>query len=118
MILNHLNLTVTDARASAEFLQKYFGLREHEGVPPSPAFAMLRDDAGFVLTLMRAKRDVAVEYPGFFHIGFVQVSEAAVDEVHSRLRADGFEAPSPARLHGSWTFYVQAPGGFVVEVLG
>ena len=30
--------------------------------------------------------------------------------------ADGFDAAPPARSH-AWTFYVKAPGGFVVEVL-
>jgi lactoylglutathione lyase len=52
-----------------------------------------------------------------FHIGFVQESEEQVNEINRRLRDDGYAVPEPARLHGSWTFYFQAPGGFTVEVL-
>ena len=31
------------------------------------------------------------------------------------LKEDGFEVDAPARIHGSWTFYFLAPGGFVVH---
>jgi len=58
-----------------------------------------------------------VSYPGYFHIGFTQESEEKVNEIHRQLTADGFEAPAPDRFHGSWTFYLAAPGGFTVEVL-
>jgi catechol 2,3-dioxygenase-like lactoylglutathione lyase family enzyme len=61
MILNHLNLTVTDVPASRRFF-------------------------------------------------------AAVDALHARLTAEGFAPDAPARSH-AYTFYVKAPGGFVVEVL-
>jgi catechol 2,3-dioxygenase-like lactoylglutathione lyase family enzyme len=59
-----------------------------------------------------------VRYPSSFHIGFIQPSPARVDEINKRLRDDGFNVDAPAHLHGSWTFYFQAPGGFTVEVLG
>ena len=52
-----------------------------------------------------------------FHIGFIQDSEEDVNQINQRLRDDGYQVPKPARLHGSWTFYFQAPGGFTVEVL-
>ena len=58
-----------------------------------------------------------VRYPSSFHIGFIQPSPARVDEINKRLRDDGFTVDAPAHLHGSWTFYFQAPGGFTVEVL-
>jgi len=115
--LNHLNLTVTDAEETAEFLTKYFGLRPHEGAKTSKAFAVLRDDRGMVLTLIRGKRDTAIVYPDSFHIGFIQESEGRVDEINARLKADGYDVPAPERLHGSWTFYFQVPGGFTCEVL-
>jgi hypothetical protein len=41
---------------------------------------------------------------------------AAVDALHARLTAEGFAPDAPARSH-AYTFYVKAPGGFVVEVL-
>ncbi|MGV3722722.1 MAG: VOC family protein [Actinomycetota bacterium] len=118
MKLNHLNLTVSDAAETATFLKTHFGLRDLEGgPPPSATMAFLTDDDGMILTLFRGKRGVEPEYPASFHIGFGQESEARVNEINQRLKADGFDVPAPDRLHGSWTFYFRAPGGFTIEVL-
>jgi len=76
-----------------------------------------RDDNGLVLTLMRTSRTAEVTYPETFHIGFIQESEERVNEINHRLKEDGYAVPPPARLHGSWTFYFTAPGGFTIEVL-
>jgi catechol 2,3-dioxygenase-like lactoylglutathione lyase family enzyme len=143
MTLNHLNLTVTDPIETSAFLAKYFRLQPAGG---NAGMQMLRDDGGMVLTLMKARpedgatRDAGgteggvtaggpergakaeglkgVRYPSSFHIGFIQPSPARVDEINKQLRDDGFNVDAPAHLHGSWTFYFQAPGGFTVEVLG
>jgi lactoylglutathione lyase len=117
VILNHLNLAVSDVHKAREFLIKYFGL-DPGGKPGNDKIAILRDENGMVLTLTNFEGATEVKYPGAFHIGFIQGSPAQVDEVNRRLKEDGFEVDPPARLHGSWTFYFVAPGGFVVEVLG
>lgn len=117
MKLNHLNLTVTDVVATRQLLEKYFGLHGMEGGRENPGFDMLRDDNGMVLTLMRFAKGKETEYPPTFHIGFIQESEAQVNEINQRLKEDGYDVPEPARMHGSWTFYFHAPGGFVIEVL-
>ena len=117
MKLNHLNLTVTDVKAARDFLEKYFGLRGMEGFPGDDTFTGLLDDTGFVLTLMNVGQKSEVKYPGSFHVGFIQESEVRVNEINQRLKADGFHVPDPRNFHGSWTFYMQAPGGFMVEVL-
>lgn len=111
MILNHLNLTVTDVSASREFLETYFGLKT-VGTRAN-SFAALMDEAGMVLTLMKGKQ---VSYPSTFHIGFGQESEEKVNEIHQRLKDDGFDVEPPQKSH-AYTFYVTAPGGFTVEVL-
>ncbi|MDG3007624.1 VOC family protein [Paludisphaera mucosa] len=116
MILNHLNLAVSDVRAARDFLVTYFGL-DPKGMPGNDRIAFLRDDAGMVLTLTNVDGAQDVTYPGAFHVGFIQESPAKVDEIHRRLKDDGFDAPAPSKQHGSWTFYFRAPGGFVVEVL-
>jgi catechol 2,3-dioxygenase-like lactoylglutathione lyase family enzyme len=110
MKMNHLNLTVTDVAAAADFLEKYFGLRKQPG--GNKAFIALFDDDYLGLTLMKAGQ---VEYPRTFHIGFSQESEERVNEIYQRLKDDGFEVKPPQRSH-AWTFYVQAPGGFTIEV--
>lgn len=112
MKLNHLNLTVTDALATKDFLEKYFGLKSL-GVRGED-MAFLTDDSGIVLSLMRGE---AVKYPGMFHVGFIQESRERVNEINRRLAQDGFKVRPAREFHGSWTFYLQAPGGFTVEVL-
>lgn len=116
MKLNHLNLSVTDVRAAQAFLAKYFGMEPQGG---NENIAFLTDENGIVLTLTHKKLggESEVRYPATFHIGFIQSNAAHVDEIHRRLTADGYDAPAPSKQHGSWTFYFQAPGGFVIEVL-
>jgi catechol 2,3-dioxygenase-like lactoylglutathione lyase family enzyme len=116
MKLNHLNLSVTDVKQAHAFLRTYFGL---EGSEPNANIGFLRDDDGFVLTLTSPKvgGETEVRYPATFHVGFIQPSEVHVDRINQRLKADGFDVPPPSRQHGSWTFYFQAPGGVLVEVL-
>ena len=116
MKLNHLNLTVKDVRETHAFLQKYFQLQDMGG---NDNIAFLSDDNGMVLSLtsMKVGRESEVRYPATFHIGFIQESEARVNEINRRLKDDGFDVPPPSRQHGSWTFYFAAPGGFTIEVL-
>jgi catechol 2,3-dioxygenase-like lactoylglutathione lyase family enzyme len=128
MTINHLNLTVPDPPATSAFLAKYFDLQPGGG---NAGIQMLRDDAGMVLTLIKARHeDLAadrqggdepaprrVRYPSSFHIGFIQPSRQDVNEINRRLREDGYDVEPPSVQHGAWTFYFMAPGGFTVEVL-
>ncbi|HST05292.1 MAG TPA: VOC family protein [Chloroflexia bacterium] len=116
MKINHLNLTVTDVQAAKAFLTNYFGLRSGEQGQGRKGFALLFDDEGLVLTMMKSAPAAGVTYPPTFHIGFIQPSEEHVNEIYRRLKEDGFEVEPPEHHH-AWTFYVRAPGGFLVEVL-
>jgi lactoylglutathione lyase len=115
--INHLNLTVSDVPQAHRFLEKYFGLRGYHGMEPRQGMSFMSDDNGMLLALFRTRKGSDASYPAGFHIGFIQDSEEQVDQINQRLRDDGYAVPKPARLHGSWTFYFQAPGGFTVEVL-
>jgi lactoylglutathione lyase len=110
--LNHVNLTVTDVRAAARFLEKYFGLEARGG---NAGMAFLTDEDGFVLTLMKARRADPPAYPSTFHIGFFIEGEDRVDDINRRLRDDGFDVAAPTHSH-AYGFYVEAPGGFTVEL--
>jgi lactoylglutathione lyase len=112
MNLNHVNLTVTDVTAAADFLETYFGMKKMGG---NAGMAFLTDEQGFVLTLMKGKRVEGVAYPSTFHIGFFVAEDSTVDEVNRRLEEDGYEVSPPERHH-AYGFYVQAPGGFTVEL--
>ena len=114
MKLNHLNLSVTDVVEAHRFLENYFGLRSMG--PPNDKMAGLYDDNDLALVLMRAGKAIEVKYPASFHIGFRQESEEKVNELNERLKNDGFDVPPPRKLHGSWAFYFEAPGGFTIEV--
>jgi catechol-2,3-dioxygenase len=116
MKLNHLNLTVTDVHETHAFLEKYFDLRS---LGCNKNMGFLSDDDGAIISLtsMKVAREDEVRYPSSFHIGFIQPSEAHVNEINQRLKDDGFDVPPPSRQHQSWTFYFQAPGGFTIEVL-
>lgn len=112
MTLNHLNLTVTNPEETSAFLAKYFGLEARGG---NRGMQLLHDDRGMVLTLFKGR---TVDYPSTFHIGFIQESAAKVDAINQRLRDDGITVDPPAVHHGAWAFYLRAPGGFVIEVMG
>jgi catechol 2,3-dioxygenase-like lactoylglutathione lyase family enzyme len=114
--LNHLHLTVDDVPAARRFLERHFGLQP--ATEGHKNFDMLTDDDGFVLTLMGVGRSNTVTYPKTFHIGFIQPSNAQVDEIYERLREDGLEAEAPNQQHGAWAFSFEAPGGFRVVVRG
>ncbi len=114
MKLNHLHLTVDDVPATRSFLERHFGLRPSgEG---HKNFDMLLDDDGLVLTLIGVGRSNEVSYPKTFHIGFIQPSEAHVDEINRRLKEDGFDVEAPTHQRGAWAFSFQAPGGFRIAV--
>lgn len=117
MKLNHLNLTVSDVPQAHRFLEKYFGLKAHHGMEPREGMSFMSDDNGMFLALFRTAKGAETKYPAGFHIGFIQETEEQVDQINRRLREDGYQVPKPARRHGSWTFYFEAPGGFTVEVL-
>ena len=117
MKLNHLNLTVSNVLEAHRILEKYFGLCGYHGMEPREGMSFMSDDDGMLLALFRAAKGSEAEYPAGFRIGFIQESEEQVNQINQRLREDGYQIPKPARLHGSWTFYFQAPGGFTIEVL-
>jgi catechol 2,3-dioxygenase-like lactoylglutathione lyase family enzyme len=112
MKVNHLHLMVPDVPAASEFFEKYFELRKASG---NAGLTVLLDDDGFVLTLMKAGSKTSQTYPENFHVGFFLDSEARVDAIHGRMAADGMDVASPQRTH-AYSFYVKAPGGFLVEV--
>jgi len=118
MKLNHINLYSHDTEADRAMFEKYFGLRTL--VVRGTKMAIMQDDDGLVLIVNQfdSKLD-GFEYPAhldILHIGFIQASREAVDAMHGRLNADGWETQKPHTAHGAWTFYFRAKGGYFIEV--
>ncbi len=116
MGMNHLNLTVADVSANRAFFETYFGFR-FLGERGRNALVVLVDESGFTLTLSNFDKAIEVTYPAGFHVGFIQREREQVDEIHARMEADGLAPEKPREFHGAWTFYIKAPGGYLVEVL-
>ncbi|QQZ08410.1 VOC family protein [Heyndrickxia vini] len=111
MKLNHLNLSVSDVAAAREFLETFFNMTCE--VSRGNGFALMYDDDGLALTLMKGRE---VHYPKTFYIGFSQKNKEQVNKINQCLRENGFDVKPPGYAHGCYTFYVDAPGGFMVEV--
>ena len=46
---------------------------------------------------------------------YFELRKAKVDAIHGRMTADAIDVASPQRTH-AYSFYVKAPGDFLVEV--
>jgi catechol 2,3-dioxygenase-like lactoylglutathione lyase family enzyme len=117
--LNHTNLTTYNVPELAEFFRSIFGFQVFE--KRGDKFAVLRNADGFLLTLMFDKRMTPEHgYPGLFHVGFLQPTQRAVDELHEAMVAAQYAAPQPEKLERggppTYGFYYEAPGGVLVEV--
>lgn len=77
--------------------------------------AVLGDGRGMYLNLMKGEN---ATYPKLFHIGFDLETEAKVDAMYERLKADGLKVTLPKYAGwGSYTFNLRCPGGeFIIEV--
>lgn len=118
MQLKHLNLATADVGGLAGFFQRHFGFRTllERG---AGAFTILGNDDGFVLTLMRPKKNDPDAYPETFHLGFYVADRAAVQAKHDELAAAG-QSPQPIQEAGrsgrGAHFYCTAPGKILVEI--
>ena len=114
--LNHLNLSTSDVAALAEFFHRVFDFRivDERG---SGNLVIMTSENGFLLTLMKDKTLQEQAYPSAFHVGFLQPDRTAVQDLHARIQAIGLSAPPPGPMRGdTFGFYVQAPGGVLIEV--
>jgi lactoylglutathione lyase len=115
MKINHLNLSVANVPETARFFEEFFGFRCAEQKGRDSLFVLL-DETGFGFTLSNLGRTAKHEYPRDFHIGFLQENKEQVEAIHQRLKAAGYVEKPPQSMHGSWGFYVFAPGGIQIEV--
>ncbi|THF69779.1 VOC family protein [Deinococcus sp. Arct2-2] len=113
MKLNHINLGVTDVPVAVEIFERYFGLKQSDGMPRNDNMTFLRDDDGSLISVFKSKD---VSYPKVFHIGFLQDTPEQVRAIYAELTAGGYQIPGPSENHGRLTFYFNTPFGVIVEV--
>ena len=113
MQLNHIDLQVPDVQATAAFFEQWLGFT-HVSNRASPAIAILRGEAGFVLVIQR--REPGERYPSAFHVGFLVDDEAQVIDFHRRLREAGFVVGDVQRNGRGTLLYFHAPGEILIEV--
>ncbi len=114
MVLNHLDLQVTDVQATVAFFERFFGLSLQTS-RSSPALAILSDGAGFVLVLQRKKHPEQTDPEGF-HLGFLVDDVAEVEGAHGRLREGGADVSDVQTNNRGTMIYCRAGDGLVVEV--
>lgn len=116
MVLNHLDLQVSDVEASVRTFEQLFGLTMLSN-RQSPALAIMSDGAGFTLVL---QRQATPKYPEGFHLGFILADVAAVEAAHRRLvavaGAHGVEVGDVGTNGRGTQVYCRLPDGIVVEV--
>lgn len=115
MNFNHINVIVPNVRETARFFETNFDLKRIV-TKGEETFIALVDDEDRVFSISNFDNLDDVSYPHWFHVGFMQESDAAVDAMHERLTKAGVSADEPSDQHDSYTFYVTSPGGFLVEI--
>ena len=84
--------------------------------PVSQKIVVALDESDNLIALSNFSNADRYLYPAAFHVGFNVPSREEVDALHDRLTSDGYKAGKRTDFHMAWTFYVEAPGGFLVEV--
>lgn len=118
MQLNHLNLATSDVSALAAFFERHFAFTPVLSRGAN-AFAILRDDKGFVLTLMKLKATDPAVYPETFHVGFYADTPEAIEAKRRELAEAGLspgEIKPAGRTGRGAHFYCSAPGNIVIEI--
>ncbi len=115
MILNHIDLQVSDIDAATKFFETFFGLRctyRREG-----QIAFLADDGGFEFGLSNLHNSPPPVYPPDFHIGFVQENIHKVREIYERVKKAGVAIKFDLQEAGpNLAFQCLAPDSIPVEV--
>jgi catechol 2,3-dioxygenase-like lactoylglutathione lyase family enzyme len=114
MILNHLDLQVSDVQAAVLFFERFFDFSLVTS-RSSPAIAVLRGDGDFSLVLQRKKR-ADEGYPEGFHCGFLVDDVATVERMHARLRGGGLTVSDIQQNNRGTMIYCHGPDGILVEV--
>ncbi|MFZ6874198.1 VOC family protein [Undibacterium sp. Di27W] len=116
MHLNHLNLSVSNARAAADFFEQYFGFSTQLHNPANTLIAMTNHDFDLVLQEIGID-DQPPLYPPGFHLGFILPDILQVQATYLRLQVASVEGLTEIKTtsRGRQFFFV-GPDGIMIEV--
>ncbi len=119
--LEHVNITVPDARATADFLSRLLGWHIHwQGASLNDGYSVHVGNADSYLALYTPKAPVAEAHPrygnaaGLNHVGIVV---ADLDAVEARVRAEGIETFNHADYEPGRRFYFDGPDAVEYEMV-
>jgi len=104
MKLNHINLVVSNVKEAIYLFETYFNFKCTD-IKGDNIVAVLKGADDFILVIM-ANKDGAPAYPSAFHIGFMQNSMDAVNELYHKLKTGGITVgDEPRKIRDSFGFY-------------
>lgn len=110
MTLSHIQLNTPILEKQVSFYEKYFEFkRKAHGKG-----WFLWNRSNFLMAINPL--DVAPEMPSWFHIGFRYETKQEVQDLYSRLDADGFDVGKLDQYDDYIQFRFPDPTGYIVEV--
>lgn len=121
MRLEHVNITIPDARATAETLVDLFGWHiRWEGASMDDGYSVHVGDADTYLALYSPVIDLSTtpkRYTQNAALNHVGVVVDDIDAAETRVKAAGFEPYSHADYEPGKRFYFEGPDGIEFEVV-
>jgi catechol 2,3-dioxygenase-like lactoylglutathione lyase family enzyme len=115
MLLNHINLQVSDVDAAREFFERFFGLRCR--YQRQTQIAIFESETGFEFAISNLFNSPPPTYPPDFHLGFVLPHAADVRSVYERLTSAGIAMKIDIGVQGpALVFQCLGPDDIPVEV--
>lgn len=119
--LNHVALHVTRADRSAEFFEKYCGMKvTHSRTEVDLTVKWVRhpnQKDGFMLVLLETLGDLSTEPGNIDHLGFYVEDRASVDAIAAKANAEGILLEGPVDGGPVIGYYcmIQDPDGYILE---
>jgi lactoylglutathione lyase len=115
MLLNHIDLQVSNVTAARAFFEGHFGLRCT--YQRSEQIAILEDESGFCFGVSHLRSGPPPVYPPDFHVGFVLKDVRQVREIYFRIKAAGVGIKFDLQEAGpNLAFQCLGPDAIPVEV--
>jgi len=115
VIINHVDLHVSDVDGAREFFERWFGLRCI--YQRAKEIALLEDDAGFSLGVSNLRGSPPPLYPPDFHVGFMLKHSTDVRTLYEAVKAGGVPMKFDLAEAGPvLVFQCVGPDGIPVEV--